>query len=319
MTSGPDGAGIAAAARLLRRCDGWNMTLDEPFGALVVLAELVAALDRLSRDRGPAAWAAVRAGLAGHPLAMRLRQDPLIARAWRREPGRWSGDPVLGDLLLRHPGAARLVAEASPLGRDLNVASSGLPWPEGARERQRLIARIADSVAERRHGAEILAVTPGLAREIPLSLAGPDGAIARWVALEDDPVLLASIHRAMPVPWVEPLRGDPRRALGPRSGLGRFDLIYQKILDLWDDAAAETLVRGALAMLRPGGRLVLCNRAPGTADEAFWSLGTGWRRVTRDEAALEALIRAAGPTHITAHRAVRTMNGAFVVAMVEVA
>lgn len=319
MTSRADREALAAAAALLRRCDDWNIALDEPFGAIVVMAEFVPALDRLRSEAGPAAWSAVRAGLAGHPLAMRLRQDPLIGRAWRRSPTRWSGDPVLGDLLLCHPGAVPLVAEASPLGRDLNVASSGLPWPEGARERQRLIARLVDSVAERRHGADILAVAPGLMREVLQSLAGPDGAIARWVALEEDAAVVAAIHRGMPVPWVQPVRGDPLRMLAGGGLPGRFDLIYLKILDLWDDAAAEALVRAALPVLRPGGRLVLCNRAPGAADEPFWSLGAGRSRVLRDEAALGALLCPPGETRIALRRTLRTMNGAIVVGVAEVA
>lgn len=319
MTPRADRDGLAAATRLLRRCDGWTIALDEPFGAIVVMGEFVAALDRLRRESGPAAWAAVRAGLACHPLAMRLRQDPLIGRAWCRASGRWTGDPVLGDLLLRHPGAARLIAEASPLGRDLNVASSGLPWPAAARERQRLIARLVDSTAERRHGAEILAVAPGLMREAPQSLAGPDGAIARWVALDEDPSVLAAIDRAMPVPWVQPLRGDPLRMLACAGLSGRFDLIYQKILDLWDDAAAEALVRAALALLRPGGRLVVCNRAPGAADEPFWSLGAGRRRTLRDEASLGALLCPRGEAAAGVARTLRTMNGAIVVGVVEAA
>jgi SAM-dependent methyltransferase len=314
-----DREGAEAAGELLRRCDGWNMMLDEAFGALAVLSGLVAALDRLARTSGQAAWSAVRAGLAGHPLAMRLRQDPLIGRAWRRGPAGLGGDPVLGDLLLRHPDVAHLVTEASPLGRDLHVASTGLPWPVAVRERQRVIARLADAAAERRHGAEILAVAPGLMREAPLSLAGSGGEIARWIALDDDAAVLAGVHRAMPVPWVQPVQADPLSALAQAQGLGRFDLIYQKILDLWDDAAAAALVRAAVARLRPGGRLVLCNRAPDTQDGAFWSLGAGRRRCMRDEAALEAVLRAADPARIAACRAVRTMNGVFVVGVLEAA
>lgn len=315
MTAGLGGGG--ATADLLRHCDAWVLTLDEPLGAHAVLTELVPALHELRAAAGSRDWPAVRAAMAGHPLALRLLQDPLIARAWRRGPQGVASDTALADLLLRHPASTALVDAATPLGRNLYTASAGLPWPEATRERQRIVARLVDATAERRHGATVLAVNPGLMREAPLSSAASRGGIARWFALEADPAVLAALHSQMPLPWLHPIQRHPLEALEREPPAANVDLIYQKTLELWDDDAAQRLIAAALGLLRPGGRLVLCNRVAEAGDDAFWSLGTGRPRTMRDETGLKRLVALAGPRRQGAVHTARTMNGAIAVIVVE--
>jgi hypothetical protein len=308
-------------SRLLARADGWADQIRDATGAYRVVAEMASDLAGLAELCDDAEWSLLRAALLAHPLAQLLRRDPLLARAWRRgEAGQHGAGPqdgVLVDLMLRHPESEALLRRADDIGRNVYEATSALPGCEAMRDCRRLLARLGDSVAERRWGAEILGIGPGFMREATLSLSGPAGGIRRWVGLvphQDDATV---IGRSMPVPWVIPYVARQLPTLLRPDLLGSFDLVYCTGLDQLPDQAAELLLVAAFARVKPGGRLLFAGHDRGGDDSAFWQLATGLVRNPRDEARFAGLMGALPPRDVAAQRVFRSMNGAMVYLEVE--
>lgn len=304
--------GVAADVRtLVRLTDAVSAELEDPVAAYRAVADFVALLAAAADSADLGEWSALRRSLADRPFTRELRRDPLVACAWRT--GRAAApDLVLGDLMLRHPEAERLVRAAARIGRNLYAATSSLPLPEATRDRRRLIARIADAVAEERPGAEILAIAPGFMREAEASLAGPAGSISRWVALVAETDTAAELARSFPVPWVVPIQRGTLATLLRPDVLGEFDLVYCKSLEVLADSVAEALIVAAFCRLRRGGRLLLACRAPGAADAAFWGLGSAMQPILRDEAMLARLSGVLDPRQVALRRGFAGANGAIV-------
>ncbi len=71
-----------------------------------------------------------------------------------------------------------------------------------------------------------------------------------------------------------------------------FDLIYSmSALDAVDELVAEKLLDRLVDLLRPGGRLVLCNSKPHTPDLAFQEVFLGQRPFARSRTDLDFLLR----------------------------
>jgi len=302
-----EGLDAAELLGLAQRCAG---ALDEPLSAYRALATFVAALAAVADGADRREWSLLRSGLIAHPLMAKLRRDPLVAEAWRVAHGARSPEMALGDLMLRHPEADRHLAAADRIGRNLYQASSALPAAEAIRDRRRLIARLADAIAEQRGGIEVLAIGPGFMREAEASVAGPAGAIRRWVGLVAEAESAAEIGRSLPVPWVAPIRRNTLASLLHPELLGRFDLIYVKALEGVPDMLIPPLVRSAFARLKPGGRLLLTCRSPGAPDAAFWSLVADGALHLRDEATLARFAGAVAPEHLVSRRSFGGMNEA---------
>jgi len=304
LLDGPDAAELLGLAE---RCAG---DLDDPVSAYRALATFVAALAAVADSADRREWSLLRSALLAHPLMALLRRDPLVLEAARVARGARGPEMALGDLMLRHPEADRLLAASDRVGRNLYQASSALPAAEAIRDRRRLIARLADAIAEEHGGAEVLAIGPGYMREAEASLAGPAGAIRRWVGLVAEAESAAEIGRAMPLPWVAPIRRNTMASLLHPDLLGRFDLIYVKALEAVRDAFVPPLILSAFARLKPGGRLLLACRAPGAPDAAFWSLVADGALHLRDEATLARLAGGVAAEELASRRAFGGMNEA---------
>lgn len=301
--------GPTDARALVRFADAASTGLEDAVAAYRAVCEFVAQLAAAADAADAGEWSALRRSLSDHPFTHALRRDPLVACAWRS--GRAAApDLMLGDLMLRHPKAEPLVRAAARVGRNIYAATSSLPLPDATRDRRRLIARIADAVAEERPGAEILAIAPGFMREAEASLAGPSGSISRWVALVSEADTAAEIARSFPVPWVVPIQRRTLATLLRPDLLGTFDFVYCKSLEVLADSVAEALIVGAFCRLRRGGRLLLACRAPGAADAAFWALGSDMPPILRDEAMLARLSGALDPRQVALRRGFAGVNEA---------
>jgi hypothetical protein len=313
--------------KLLARADAWAEQIRDPTGAYRVVAEMVSDLAALAEVCDGGAWSLLRSALMTHKLSHLLRRDPLLARAWRRnDASRQQGggeydvgqqDGVMVDLMLRHPESEGLLRRADDIGRNVYEATSALPGCEAMRDCRRLLARLGDSVAERRWGAEILGIGPGFMREAALSLSGPAGGIRRWVGLVPHQDEATVIARSMPVPWVIPYVAPCLPTLLRPDLLGAFDLVYCTTLDQLPDQAAELLMVAAFARVRPGGRMLLAGQDGGGGDATFWQFGAGVARRARDEARFAGLIGALPPRDIAARRVFRSINEAMVYLEVE--
>ncbi|WP_291298224.1 hypothetical protein [Elioraea sp.] len=306
----------------MARADAWADQIRDPTGAYRVVAEMVSDLAAMAEVCDNAEWGLLRSALLAHPLSQLLRRDPLLARAWRRcdalgQMGVGQQDAVLVDLMLRHPESEVLLRRADDIGRNVYEATSALPGCEAMRDCRRLLARLGDSVAERRWGAEILGIGPAYMREAALSLSGPAGGIRRWVGLvpyQDDATVIA---RSMPVPWVIPYVARTLPTLLRPDLLGSFDLVYCTGLDQLPDQSAELLMVAAFARVRPGGRLLLAGHDGGGGDAAFWRLAAATVLHQRDEARFAGLAAALPPRDIAARRVFRSINDAMVYLEVE--
>jgi hypothetical protein len=298
----------AEPAALPRLADGWAAALESPSAAYRAVTGLVAALAAVADQADVREWALMRATLSSHRLSQLLRRDPLVAYAWRSGGDVADGQAMLDDLMLRHPERDAIVGRADRIGQNVYAATSSLPACDATRDRRRLIARIADAMAESRQPAEILAITPGYMREAEASIAAPAGRIRRWVALLPTADQAAEISRANPLPCIEPLVGSTLAMLLRHDILGVFDFVYCKSIETMADATAEALAVAAFARLKPGGRMLLGCRAPGAVDTAFWSFGTKRDTMLRDEAGLARLVSALPPREVAARAIFSGMN-----------
>lgn len=303
-------ASPAEPAGLLRLADGWAEALESPTTAHQAVSGLVAALAAVADGTDAGEWALVRAALSSHRLMQLLRRDPLVAYAWRSGGHGPDAQAMLEDLMLRHPDRDAMVGRADQIGQNVHAATTSLPACDAQRDRRRLIARIADSVADSRQGTEILAITPGYMREVESSIAGPAGRIARWTALLPTADQAAVIARAMPLPWVVPIVGSTLATLQRGDILGSFDVVYCKAIEALPDPAAEALAVAAFARLKPGGRLLLGCRAEGAVDTAFWSLGAKRELHLREEVRMARLVSALPPREVAARTLFSSMNDA---------
>lgn len=299
---------VLDTAGLLRIADACLRDLDDPVAAYRAVGRFVAALAAAADGADAREWSLLRRAVSLHPLIRELRRDPLVAHASQSGPA--APETTLGDLMLRHPEGDRLVRAADRVGRNIYPATSALPAAEAMRDRRRLIARLADAVAEERRGAEILAVDPGYMREAEASLAGPSGGIRRWVGLVSEAASASEIARSLPLPWVVPLPRNTLATLLRSDLIGTFDFVYCKSLEVMPDALAESLIVAAFARLHSGGRLLVSCRAPGASDAAFWTLLGGSAMHLRDEAALSRLAGALDSREVAARRGFGGVNEA---------
>ncbi len=296
-------------AELLRLAGLWAEQIHSASGAYRVVSELSAALASIALGPAEEELQPLRAALASHALTGLLRRDPLVARAWRSNPGRRAPDRQLADLMLRHPDAEPIVAAADAVGRNVFAATSGLPTCEAVREHRRLLARLADQAAEERPGARILAIAPPHLREAEIAAEGPTGGIGRWVGLVEDAATATAIATELPLPWVTLHAGRVIGALDRYDLGGVFDFAYCKSIAYFPTGEAEAITRLAFARLRPGGRMLLTTWAAASPDRAFWSLG-GARLVARDEAQLARLVTVLPESEIAERRVFPSINGA---------
>ena len=233
----------------------------EPGWAPVALGSLIrlcATLRQNTRD-----WMRVRHLLRSHPTMRRLmREDPTVFHAWR-------STAVRLDLLMGHPAAAPLLADASRAGQDLFAVTRVLPWANALRHRHALLARMVDAVAADVPDASILTLGAGHLREA--AEVTRLSRIGRWVVLEEEVeqrrALRDSLPPGLPLQALRcSLRGFAKRSY--RQGC--FDLICIPRPPLfWTPSATAELVGAAFRVLKPSGRLLLC-AAGAPVPEAAW-------------------------------------------------
>lgn len=188
-----------------------------------------------------------------HPLQGLLLQDPLTNLA-HQHARRAPCDTALQDLI--ESGSAP--AGTSALGLELFRITVESSAAESLRVRPVLLGeRIA--AIHRQHGdIRVLAIGAGDGRELPSTALEDQGTRIVYVGGNLD----RAGHRGRIRASLE-LRNAPASAFGLSrhvADAAPFDLIYApSLLDHAPDRAALRLVRTLLPMLRPRGKLVLCN------------------------------------------------------------
>ena len=148
-------------------------------------------------------------------------QDPFTRWSFEKPRG-YSGDARLLDFIYGHESIAEQVAQSSELGKAIYAhTAQGSPPAVAVRERRDLVARFVDEIAGQREAPiDILTLAAGHLREADRSLALRDGRIARWVAIDQDPLSVGSITRDFRGTPVEARDGTVRGLLPTPIGWG---------------------------------------------------------------------------------------------------
>ncbi|WP_245396363.1 class I SAM-dependent methyltransferase [Jiella sonneratiae] len=212
-----------------------------------------------------------------------MSQDPLSNWSFTKPRG-YSGDASLLDIYYKHPSMDDVVAEATPLGRQIYDYTVNVPACAAGRERCEILARTVDEAADACDGAaEIFAVAAGHLREAEICRSLPAKAIRRWVALDQDPVSVGVMTRDHAGTAVEPMIGSVMGLLKRSyAHLGTFDLVYASgLYDYLQRKVAIKLMQRMTDFVRPGGRLLFANFSDEITSDGYMETFMDWPLILR--------------------------------------
>ncbi|MGH7617707.1 MAG: class I SAM-dependent methyltransferase [Gemmatimonadaceae bacterium] len=244
----------------------------------------VGALDQIRRDVGPAEWTRLIADvIVPHPVLAQLHEEPFTHRAFEKPRG-YAGDAVMLDYAYRHrPYSATLTR----LGAALYAWAERRPATMSVVERRAILAGEIDAVAARREGPRVLSIACGHLREAQASTAVQRGAIAEFVALDQDTESLAVVECEQHQHNVRVERASVGRFVKYGAALGTFDLVYSAgLYDYLNDNDATAVTEAMFRSLRPGGRMLVANFAPDLPDIGYLEAIMDWRLIYRDDEAV---------------------------------
>jgi hypothetical protein len=265
-------------------------------------------LDRLHgellswRTQYPQLWDDVRRTVRGHALSALLDEDPLTRRCYEKPRG-YPGDAPLLDYIYD----GRCGGTVSELGAAMFAHHVETTGCRAVRLRRDLVAETVDRIAAARNGVSVLSVACGHMPEFARSEACAAGAIARWVAIDQDPLSIETVLRNCGRSEILDARVcTVSELLGIQDQwAAQFDLIYAAgLCDYLPDAAFVRLTRALYGMCGAGGTLLLANVTADNPQLGYVESFMDWMFVLRDEARLEGLARKA----VGEHAALRTFR-----------
>jgi SAM-dependent methyltransferase len=228
-----------------------------------------------------------------HPVAEFFHQDPFTRWSFEKPRG-YSGDAKLLDFIYQHETIADNVASATPIGRALYAYSKYYPSCVAVRERRDLLTRHVDEIAATRgREAEVLTIAAGHLREANRSTALQEDRIARWIALDQDPLSVGSIARDFRGTRVEAIDGSVRGLLTNAYKLGRFDFVYAAgLYDYLPHMVAVKLTQRCLELLKPDGVFLFANFSQDISDDGFMETFMNWTLLLRSETEMWDIVNA---------------------------
>ena len=223
-----------------------------------------------------------------HELFDIAHQDPYSHRAFNKPRG-YAGDAVMMDYV--YSGVA---AEGTTnLGKAVFAGTTRGSMGLSVLFRRQLLTACINDVASSRTCFKILSIASGHCREIEGSLlCNPLLAKAgRLLAFDQDVEACSIIKRDYVGYPVDVMCASVRKLLaGGDASLGKFDLIYSAgLFDYLTDPIAEKLVAAMIAMLKPGGKLLVGNFVPSSRGRGYMELFLDWKLIYRDAAQLSKL------------------------------
>lgn len=254
-------------------------------------AGMRAAIDGLARLRAAtgAAWPSVVANeVLTHPLRTMLHQCPFTRHSFERPRG-YAGDAALIDYI--YGTREEPLPALTPLANDIHRLALQAPAPRAVRHRRARLAAAVDAAAERcPRGARVLAIAAGHLREWSMSEAARAGALAEWVAFDQDPLSVALVERQLGRHGVTAVAGSVRELLTGRRRFEGYDLVYAAgLFDYLTEPVARRLVELMHAALAPDGRLLVANFLPGIPDVGYMESLMHWHLIYRSPAEMRAL------------------------------
>ncbi|GHD22219.1 class I SAM-dependent methyltransferase [Tianweitania populi] len=250
-------------------------------------------LHQIRSQVSPQVWESFVPVVQNHGVTEFLLQDPFTRWSFEKPRG-YSGDAQLLDFIYRHSSAQDAIAAASPLGQTLYEITSASQSSAAVRERRDLLTTYVDEVAAT-HGkdAEILTIAAGHLREADRSIALQSGDLARWVALDQDPLSVGSMVRDFAGTSITPIDGSVSVLLTDTYQLGQFDFVYAAgLYDYLPRKVAVRLTKKCMQMLKPKGMFLFANFAAGIPDDGFMETFMNWSLLLRTEAEMWDIVNA---------------------------
>ena len=259
-----------------------------------VMGEVIVRMQALRDKSHPAVWAELAKAAQRHPIREHFHADPFTRHSFEKPRG-YAGDAELLDYIYLHPSIDPKIAAASELGRKLfGYSKTGAPCL-AVKERRDILAREVDATAARTGGgAEILAIAAGHLREAALSDALREGAVKRWVALDQDTLSVGAVaHAYANCPAIEVIEGSVKGIMRGRYKLGEFDLVYAAgIYDYLEYPIARLLTKRAVRMLKPGGSYLFANFSNEVDHASYMETFMDWTLLQRSEADMWEIAKA---------------------------
>lgn len=256
-------------------------------GVAATIYGMVDDLTALRDGMSPVAWDEAILALRASELLPILLEDPFTRWSYHRPRG-FPGDAGLIDFIYGQGAFAGHVRNASSTGQWIYAANQTRPACKAVRYRKQIASEFLREVMATSGSPSALAIAAGHLREVETEAAQAAGFTGRIVALDQDPVALDNI--AARLPYVERRRQSVRDILMGRLDGEHFDATYSLgLYDYLSDAAAERLLTKQVELVRPGGRVLICNFAPDAADRGYMEAFMDWKLIYRDEQDMEML------------------------------
>jgi SAM-dependent methyltransferase len=228
-----------------------------------------------------------------HVVSEYFLQDP-FTRWSSDKPRGYSGDAQLLDFIYGHACVQDKIAAASPLGLALYEYTKDASSSVAVRERRDILTKYIDEIASARGlETEILTIAAGHLREANESAALAEGAIKRWVALDQDPLSIGSITRDFGGTCIEAIDGSVRGILSGRHQLGTFDFVYAAgLYDYLVDKVSIKLTQRCLDMLKPGGVFLFANFSQDIGVDGYMESFMNWALLLRSKQDMWNIINA---------------------------
>jgi SAM-dependent methyltransferase len=285
---------ILAKAELALSLDISLQQFQSGVEADAIVRRLSEALHHIRRQFHANTWNEIVPLAQAHPVTQFLFQDPLTRWSFDKPRG-YSGDARLLDFIYGHPSVAADIAGSSELGKSVYDYTKAASSSVAVRERLELLARRVDEAATDQPGStEVLAVAAGHLREAALSGALQEGKIARWVALDQDPLSVGAVAHTFAGTCIEAVDGSVKTLISGKQKLGTFDLIYAAgLYDYLNHPVAVKLTKACMRMLKPGGSFLFANFSDETVVAGYMETFMNWPLLLRTESDMRSIAQAA--------------------------
>jgi len=248
-------------------------------------------LGQLRRQLPSDEWKDACRRCISHPISKYIYQDPLTKWAYDKPRG-YPGDAVLMDFIYGWPAIEKEVSSASKVGRAINEFIRNAASVAAVRARLNLLVELIDELPKTTAGPQILSIASGHVREAHLAKAVKEGAIRRFVALDQDEATMKLVATELHSYGVETITKQVRTIVMGKCVPGSFDLIYSVGLsDYLPTRVTERLISRMFSMLNPGGQLLIPNFLPNTVDSGFMEAFMDWHLIYRDADEMLALAK----------------------------
>lgn len=217
-----------------------------------------------------------------HQIADLLFQCPLTRRS-NNKPRGYAGDAELLDHIYGL-GVAVAAPHPATLAGQIYFYTVNSPACRAVRRRREILGEEIDKAAVRSapRKAEMLSIACGHLREADLSGAIRDGAVGRFVALDQDEESLAVVRHEYGRFGVEAQTGTVRGIIARKTVFENMDFVYAAgLFDYLADPIAVRLIERMYGFLRPGGRMLIANFTPAGPDVGYMETFMDWRLILR--------------------------------------